>query len=94
MMKIAVEKNCKRLSLVHLCNMERILKICREYRAMPKGYYHLCTDGWKEGVLFESDAQYVAGITSIALMTLNFNVEIYGYVLMLLPFHQPNWPFA
>lgn len=53
-----------------------------ECRALPRGYYHFCTDGWKEGLLFNNDKQYAAGMTSIALMTLNFNLAIYGFVLM------------
>lgn len=66
----------------HLCIMRKLRKICQAYRALPNGYYHLCTDGWKEGVLFNNDHQYVAGVTSIALMKLKYNVEIYAYVLM------------
>lgn len=46
------------------------------------GYYHLCTDGWKEGMLFEGDAQFASAVTSIALMALDCNVKIYGFVLM------------
>lgn len=62
--------------------MIKIRKLRQDYRILPKGYYHLCSDGWKEGRLFTCDRQYAAGVTAIALMTLKFNIEIYGYVLM------------
>lgn len=36
--------------------MDKMRRYRREYQAMPKGYYHLCTDGWKEGAyLWGSD---------------------------------------
>lgn len=62
--------------------MRKDKKLRQEYRKYPKGYYHLCSDGWKDGKLFEGDRQYAAGVTAIALMTLKCNVSIYGYALM------------
>lgn len=62
--------------------MRTIEKLRQEYQALPKRYYHLCTDGWKEGVLFGSDQQFAAGVTSIAMSTLKYDIVVYAYVLM------------
>lgn len=62
--------------------MLKIRKLRQDYRILPKGYYHLCSDGWKDGRLFTGDRQYAAGVTAIAVMTLKWNIVIYGYVLM------------
>lgn len=62
--------------------MDKFQKYRRECQALPKGYYHLCTDGWKDGLLFHNENQFAAGVTSIALMALKLNITIYGYVLM------------
>jgi len=62
--------------------MEKMKRLRNEYRSLPKKYYHLCTDGWKEGLLFHTEAQYVSAMTSLALMTLKFDITIYGFALM------------
>lgn len=62
--------------------MDKMRRLRREYQALPKGYYHLCTDGWKDGVLFGANRQYAAGVTSIALATLKYEVVVYAYALM------------
>jgi hypothetical protein len=33
-----------------------------EYRSYPRGYYHLCTDGLKGGLIFNNDKQYAFGM--------------------------------
>lgn len=62
--------------------MDRIQKLRREYKLLPKGYYHLCSDGWRDGLLFHNERHYASGVTSIALMTIKFDVSVYAYVLM------------
>lgn len=62
--------------------MEKKKRLRNEYRALPKGYYHFCTDGWQEGRLFNRESQYVSAMTSLALMTIKYNIVIYGFVLM------------
>ena len=51
-------------------------------RAMPRGIYHLCTDGWKEGRLFNTIEQFKMGMSTIALVALSFDVKILSFVLM------------
>ena len=62
--------------------MIKIKRLRDEYRALPKGYYHFCTDGWEDGLLFHNEHQYVSAITSIALMTLKFDISVYAFSLM------------
>ena len=54
----------------------------QEYRSWKKGYYHLCTDGWKEGQIFHNPEQCRGGVAAIALATLKFDVTMYAYELM------------
>ncbi len=49
---------------------------------MGNGYYHFCTDGLLSGKLFYNDAQFAYGMILIGLLTLQFNLKIYGFVLM------------
>lgn len=53
-----------------------------EYQEFPLGYYHLCTDGWKEGRLFYTREQFAFGMATIGLVALMFNVRIYALELM------------
>jgi len=53
-----------------------------EFRSMPFGDYHLCTDGWKEGKLFHTPEQYAFGMATVALMTLKFGVKVCSFELM------------
>lgn len=53
-----------------------------QYSALKYGYYHLSTDGWKDGFLFHTNAQYAFGMTVIGLLTLLFDVKIYAFSLM------------
>ncbi len=52
------------------------------YRSLKNGYYHMSTDGWKEGFLFHTPAQYAYGMTVIGLLTLFFDIKIYSFTLM------------
>lgn len=55
----------------------------REYiRNMKKGYYHMSTDGWQEGLLFHTTAQFAYGMILMGLLTLFFDVRIYSLTLM------------
>lgn len=53
-----------------------------EYKHLPKGYYHLSTDGRWEGLIFHTNALFAYGMTLIGLLTLLFPVEIYAFTLM------------
>lgn len=51
-------------------------------RSLKKGYYHLSTDGWREGFLFHNQQQYAFGMIVVGLLTLLFDVTIYDFSLM------------
>ncbi len=57
-------------------------KQIQEYRSLPKGYYHLCTEGWREGLLFNDKNQYAFGMCTIALLNVKFGVQIITFELM------------
>ena len=52
------------------------------YRAMGKGYYHFCTDGFKDGNLFNSVAQFAFGMILMGMITVLFPIKIYVFTLM------------
>ena len=62
--------------------MDKRQKKRQEYRKLPLGYYHLCTDGWGKGKLFHNRKQFALGMTAIALVSLRYNVKIYVFALM------------
>ena len=62
--------------------MTRKEKERKEYRQYKKGYYHLSTDGWKKGLLFNTTSQYAYGMILIGLLTLRFDIRIYSFALM------------
>ena len=51
-------------------------------RSLKKGYYHLSTDGWREGFLFHNQQQYALGMIVVGLLTLLFDITIYDFSLM------------
>lgn len=51
-------------------------------RSLKKGYYHLSTDGWREGFLFHNQQQYAFGMIVVGLLTLLFDITIYDFSLM------------
>ena len=62
-----------------ICAMTRINGL----KELAHGYYHLCTDGWKDGLLFHDDAAYVFGMNSIALIAVMFpSVKVICFTLM------------
>ena len=54
----------------------------KTYRAMGKGYYHFCTDGLKDGNLFNSVAQFAFGMILMGIITILFPIKIYVFSLM------------
>ena len=66
----------------HLCNMREYRKQREEYRKMEHGNYHLCTDGWKKGNIFNNVSQYAYGMMLIGLISIKFNLEIIDFTLM------------
>lgn len=63
-------------------HMARRRKERDHIHALKKGYYHLSTDGWKDGFLFHNQQQYAYGMIVIGLLTLLFDVNIYDFTLM------------
>lgn len=51
-------------------------------RAEGNGYYHLCTDGLKDALLFNNESQYSYGMILMGLIKLRFNLAIYAFELM------------
>ena len=58
-----------------------------EYKEFKKYYYHLSSDGWKEGLLFHTKEQYAYGMTVMGLVTLKYGIVIYDFSLMPNHFH-------
>ena len=62
--------------------MDKRMKRRKEYRTWKKGYYHLCTDGLKEGSLFYDEGDYVNAVNSISLLDLKYPVKVHFYEVM------------
>jgi len=62
--------------------MPRRRKERQTIRNLKKGYYHLSTDGWKDGFLFHTTEQYAYGMTVIGLLSLQADIIIYSFSLM------------
>ncbi len=62
--------------------MEKKRRERKQFCALKKAYYHLSTDGWKEGLLFHSAPQYAYGMSVMGLLTLRFDICIYAFTLM------------
>ena len=54
----------------------------QDIRNLKKGYYHLSTDGWKDGLLFHTKEQYAFGMIIIGLLTLWTGITVYSFTLM------------
>ena len=63
------------------------MKNGRNYSTWKKAYYHLCSDGWKEGKIFYTPNHFAEGMTALALASLMFPVTIYCFTLMPNHFH-------
>ena len=66
----------------HFCGMDKMQRDARDYRALPRANYHLCTDGWQEGKLFNNRAQFRYGMATMALVAIKFDVRIISFELM------------
>lgn len=53
-----------------------------EYKDLPKGYYHLSTDGKWKGIIFHTPELYAYGMILMGLVTLHYAVDIYAFTLM------------
>ena len=62
--------------------MDKRKKKRADYNTCGYGYYHLCTDGWKDGRLFNSVAQFIYGVITIGLICIKYHVKVYCYCLM------------
>lgn len=62
--------------------MDERKKRRKEYRTWKKGYYHLCTDGWAQGLLFHDEGEYVNAVNSISLLDLKYPVKVHFYEVM------------
>ena len=51
------------------------------YKTWKKGYYHLCTDGWKKGICHD-DGEFVNLVNTISLLDLLFPVKVHAYEVM------------
>lgn len=67
---------------VNNTGMKKTRKERQKYQEWKKGYYHMSTDGWKEGLLFNTVSQYVYGMIVVGLLTLRYNIKIYSFSLM------------
>jgi len=52
------------------------------YKTWKRGYYHLCTDGWKGGRICHDEREYVFVVNSISLLNLLFSVTVHAYEVM------------
>jgi len=57
-------------------------KIRAEIKAKGLGYYHLCTDGLKEGLLFYKAEHFAYAMLLLGMITLKFGIVIYAFSLM------------
>lgn len=62
--------------------MDKRNKQRNQYRSWKKGYYHLSSDGWQEGQLFHTAAQFAYGMILMGLLSLKFSLTIYSFTLM------------
>jgi len=53
-----------------------------EYKKYGKGYYHMSSDGWKDGVIFHGPLDFAYGMILMGLLALKFDIVIYEFTLM------------
>ena len=58
-------------------------------RTGDEGYYHLCTDGLKGGLIFNNDKQYAFGMFLMGIISIKYSLRIVAFVLM--PNHIHLW---
>lgn len=62
--------------------MDQNQRLRAKYRKMPKGYYHLCTDGKLCKCLFYCPAHFAFVINTLAIIAAKYDVIIYAYEVM------------
>ena len=62
--------------------MDKRQKRRAEYKTWKKGYFHLCTDGWKGGKICHDEGEYVYIVNTISLLDLLFPVKVHSYEVM------------
>lgn len=62
--------------------MDKRQKRRAEYKTWKKGYYHLCTDGWKNGKISHDEGEYVYIVNTISLLDLLFPLRVHAYEVM------------
>lgn len=54
---------------------------------MTIDFYHVCSSGTYESLMFRSDTDFVRGVNDILVCSLKYDIEIYAYCLMNNHFH-------
>lgn len=54
---------------------------------MTIDFYHVCSSGTYETLMFRSDTDFVRGVNDILVCSLKYDIEIYAYCLMNNHFH-------
>lgn len=67
---------------LYFYDMNKWDKQRQAYKEMKPYYYHLSSDGWKEGLLFHTVEQFAYGMILMGLLTLRYGVVIFDFVLM------------
>ena len=62
-----------------------------EYRSWPAGFYHMIIDSFEKGQLFHNDAQFSAGMNTVALGQFNYKIKILIFELMVNHAHFMIW---
>ncbi len=52
------------------------------YREEGNGYYHLCTDGWKENKIFNTRDQFAFGMLMLGVCCVKYPIKLYAFTLM------------
>ncbi|MBQ8062101.1 MAG: hypothetical protein IJ205_09225 [Bacteroidales bacterium] len=67
------------------------LKKWNEYRSWPAGFYHMIIDSFEKGQLFHNDAQFAAGMNTVALGQYIHRIKILIFELMSNHAHFMIW---
>ena len=69
-------------SISYVCHMKSWDQQRKKYKELKPYYYHLSSDGWKDGLLFHTEAHFAFGMILIGLLSLRYHVVIYEFTLM------------
>ena len=67
------------------------LKKWNEYRSWPAGFYHMIIDSFEKGQLFNNDAEFAAGMNTVALGQYIHKIKILIFELMSNHAHFMVW---